>query len=86
MSGTINIELSRDKLAEMVHAYETIGRFLSLVLEKGDVYKPDFSKGLDQSLLEAKQGKTDIVETFKDLSNLESVTCGENNVSNSSIS
>jgi len=66
MSETINIELPRDKLAEMVHAYETMGYFLSLVLQKSDVYQPEFLEGLDQSLLEAKQGKTDIVETSED--------------------
>ena len=66
MSETINIELSREKLAEMVHANETMRRFLSLVLQKSDVYQPDFLNGLDQSLREAKQGKTDIAETFED--------------------
>ena len=66
MSGTINIELSRDKLVEMVHAYETMGRFLSLILQKSDVYQPEFLKGLDQSLLEAEQGRTDVVESFEE--------------------
>ena len=61
---SIQINLSKNKLEEILKAYRLIGDFLESILTKEQIYKAHFLKGLDQALEEVQLGMTQKVENF----------------------
>lgn len=66
MSNTIEIRMPKQKIYEMLEAYKTMGEFLSLALDKKDIYKQDFIAKLDRSLSEVDSGQLKKIKNFED--------------------
>ncbi|MFQ5632300.1 MAG: hypothetical protein ACE5I1_26315 [bacterium] len=60
----IEITLSRDKLSEIVRAYNILGDFLNHVIPKELLYKNAFLQGLDDALKEVESGNVQKVASF----------------------
>lgn len=58
--------VSRETLAEVIRAYQTIGDFLETMVDRRDLYQKRFMDGLDRALEEVHQRKTRKANTFKE--------------------
>ena len=63
---TVDIQISREELAEIIRAYHKIGDFLETVIGKEDLYKEPFREGLERALDEVREGRTERVTTFEE--------------------
>lgn len=61
---TVDVRISREELAEIIQAYNKIGRFLETVISREDLYRKTFTDGLDRALDDVNKKKTRRVETF----------------------
>ena len=60
----IQITLSRDKLHEIVTAYNVLSNFLDSVFPRELLYKKPFLQGLDSALKEVKSRQSQKVQSF----------------------
>lgn len=60
----IEITMSKEKLKEMVRAYEVLGDFLNQILPKDVLYKKNFLHGLDEALKQVETGQSRKIQTF----------------------
>lgn len=63
---TGDVRVSREALAEIIRAYQTIGDFLETVVDRRDLYQKRFINGLDRALEEVRQKKTGKANSFRE--------------------
>lgn len=65
MSNAVH-QMPKEKLIEIIKAYETLGAFISTVLGKNEIYKAGFLQETDRSISEAKRGAVKTVHSIED--------------------
>lgn len=60
----IEITLTKDKLREILKAYQLLSDFFDMALPKELLYKEEFRRGLDSALKEVKDGKSQKIHSF----------------------
>ncbi len=60
----IEITLSKDKLREIVKAYQLLSDFFDTSIPKEMLYKEEFRRGLNNALKEVKAGKSQKIRSF----------------------
>lgn len=63
-NNQVEIILSKEKISEIIKAYNVLGDFLGTVLPRELLYKKTFQQGLESALKEVELGKSQRVHSF----------------------